>query len=308
MIVVSDIAYVRYRAPDLDRMEQFLLDFGLHRLQRTPTKLYMRAAGGEPYVHVTELGEPSAGIGIGLLAQSEDDLRQVAEKFGTSVRDNPEPRGGRIVTISDPDGLQVDVLHGGVRVEPLPVRESLKVNAVDEQRRLGGTQRLKVQPSAVMRLGHAVLKVRDYRVSYDFYTQLFGFKYSDGFYDGGPDKPVVAFLHCGLGKRYTDHHTLAVVQLPGGGFEHTAFQVIDWDDVATGHQHLRNRGYFHSWGIGRHIEGSQVFDYWRDPFGNKIEHWTDGDLVNDDYVGSQSQIEPAAMAQWSPPMSADFLS
>lgn len=24
--------------------------------------------------------------------------------------------------------------------------------------------------------------------------------------------------------------------------------------------------------------GSQIFDYWKDPFGNELEHWTDGDL------------------------------
>ena len=30
--------------------------------------------------------------------------------------------------------------------------------------------------------------------------------------------------------------------------------------------------------MGRHIMGSQIFDYWKDPFGNELEHWTDGDL------------------------------
>ena len=29
MIKVKDVAYVRFRAPDLDQMERFLLDFGL---------------------------------------------------------------------------------------------------------------------------------------------------------------------------------------------------------------------------------------------------------------------------------------
>ena len=42
MIKVTDIAYVRFRAPDLDEMEKFLLEFGLHRAERragvTPTE------------------------------------------------------------------------------------------------------------------------------------------------------------------------------------------------------------------------------------------------------------------------------
>lgn len=308
MITITDIAYVRYRAPDLDRIERFLLDFGLHRYARTATHLYMRAAGTEPYVHVTELADSSIGIGLGLLAQSEADLQKLAEKFNVPVRDNLEPRGGRVVTLQDPNGMQVDVLSDGKTLEPLPVREPVKLNFNQQHRRLNAVQRLSVQPSAVVRLGHAVLRVSDYRAAYDFYTSVLGFKPSDIYYADDPAQPVVGFLHCGLGQRYTDHHTVAIVQLPGGGFEHTAFEVVDWDDVATGHQHLKNRGYTHSWGIGRHIEGSQVFDYWRDPFGNKVEHWTDGDQVNDDYVTGYEKFDPAHLSQWSPPVTAEFLS
>ena len=42
------------------------------------------------------------------------------------------------------------------------------------------------------------------------------------------------------------------------------------------------------------------------PFGNKIEHWTDGDLVNEDYVGKVSKLSPEGLAQWGPPLPADF--
>lgn len=308
MIAVSDIAYVRYRAPEIERMEQFLLDFGLHMAARTASTLYMRAAGAEPYVHITELGEPSGGIGLGLLAQSEADLQVVAAQFGVRVQDNPEPRGGRILTLTDPNGLRVDLLHGGLTAAPLPTRKPLPLNTISEHRRLVQRQRPEPGPSHVMRLGHAVLKVRSYRESLDFYTRLFGFRISDTYFAGAEDNTIMAFLHCGLGGRYTDHHTIAVAEIPGGGFEHSAFEVIDWDDVAIGHQYLASKGYQHSWGIGRHVQGSQVFDYWRDPFGNKIEHWTDGDLINDEYVPEHRRFEPDALAQWAPPMSPEFMS
>ena len=45
-------------------------------------------------------------------------------------------------------------------------------------------------------------------------------------------------------------------------------------------QHLRDRGYRHSWGIGRHIQGSQIFDYWRDPDKMMFEHYADGDVFD----------------------------
>ena len=34
------------------------------------------------------------------------------------------------------------------------------------------------------------------------------------------------------------------------------------------------------WGIGRHLLGSQVYDYWADPWGRVHEHWADTDRLN----------------------------
>ncbi|MFP6760853.1 MAG: hypothetical protein VB856_04025, partial [Rhodospirillales bacterium] len=55
MIKVTDVAYARFRAPDLDKMEGFLKDFGLERSARTNNALYMRACGTSHHVHITEL-------------------------------------------------------------------------------------------------------------------------------------------------------------------------------------------------------------------------------------------------------------
>jgi len=49
------------------------------------------------------------------------------------------------------------------------------------------------------------------------------------------------------------------------------------DSVAAGGEFLKDRGYKHAWGIGRHIQGSQIFDYWRDPDGFLVEHYADGE-------------------------------
>ena len=34
------------------------------------------------------------------------------------------------------------------------------------------------------------------------------------------------------------------------------------------------------WGLGRHVLGSQVYDYWSDPWGRVHEHWADSDRLN----------------------------
>ena len=76
-----------------------------------------------------------------------------------------------------------------------------------------------------------------------------------------------------------DHAVCGLAQLPQAkGFLHAAFEVANLDDLMAGHAHLKARKRVAAWGVGRHILGSQIFDYWNDPWGHELEHWTDGDL------------------------------
>ena len=111
MPAVSDIAFVRYAVPDLDRMEQFLLDFGLHTVRKDATALYSRACGDAPFCHVAQKAEKPATLGFGLYAQSAADLAEIAREFGASVEDSPEPGGGQRVRLTDPAGFKVDIVH-----------------------------------------------------------------------------------------------------------------------------------------------------------------------------------------------------
>ena len=45
LVKATDIAFARLQVPDMDVAEQFLLDFGLQRAERTATALYMRGDG-----------------------------------------------------------------------------------------------------------------------------------------------------------------------------------------------------------------------------------------------------------------------
>lgn len=306
MIAIEALSHVRYQAPDLDRLEAFLVDFGLTTAKRTADALYMRCAGDRPFVHVTHRGDAAGGVGLGLVAQSLDDLHRLAAEIGGKVEASMEPGGGQVVRLLDPDGYKVEVCFGWQRVEPLPVRSAVALNFHGHTTRRGQLVRLPGGPSHVMRLGHVVLRVASYQQSFDFYSRLFGLKVVDSYFAGDERHTVAAFLRAGLGARYTDHHTIALVESPKTGFDHASFEVADWDDVMLGHRHLQEKGHTLSWGVGRHIHGSQVFDYWRDPFGCKLEHYTDGDLVNDDYTSSASPLSPDVLAQWAPAMPADF--
>jgi len=48
-----------------------------------------------------------------------------------------------------------------------------------------------------------------------------------------------------------------------------------------------------------------VFDYWRDSAGNKVEHWADGDHVNDDYEKLARARGKVPFKSWGPEPSAD---
>lgn len=308
MTAIQDIAYVRYGAPDLDRMQTFLEDFGLHLARRTDSALYMRGAGSAPFLHVTERTEHACALGFGLRAGSLADLEQLAVRIGASVQDNHEPGGGKVVRFADPTGLRVEMVFGQQEVAALPGRKPFPLNRIGQPQRSGAPVRVAAAPSQVMRLGHVVVHVANFSEVRDFYTSKLGFKVSDSYWAGAPDNTIAVFLHCGLGQQWTDHHTVALVAARDGlnRFDHSAFEVLDLDDLMQGNAHLAKQGHTHSWGVGRHVQGSQIFDYWRDPFGNKIEHWTDGDLVNDNNVPGHAELNPAELAQWAPPLDPKF--
>src|SRR5208283_4620914 len=50
----------------------------------------------------------------------------------------------------------------------------------------------------------------------------------------------------------------------------------------------------------RHFHGSQVFDYWTDPAGFHVEHYVDGDLVNEENPTLKYPFGRDTLLQWGP--------
>jgi catechol 2,3-dioxygenase-like lactoylglutathione lyase family enzyme len=298
MIKVQDIAYVRFAAPDLDVMQRFASDFGLVLTARENDTLYHRGSDPSPYVHVTSLGD--AGFrGVAFEAASAEDLAAASKLEGASPVEKLEaPGGGQVVRFTDPDGYQVEIVHGRELLASLSVPTTKGVNRGSDRQRVGSVHRPPAGPSSVKRLGHAVVRVADFRRSEEWYKSRFGFLSSDEVYLGEPENVITAFLRCDRGDQYADHHTLLCVGIGEPGFDHAAFEVEDVDAVMAGHDHLTNAGYDHHAGIGRHILGSQIFDYWRDPWGNVVEHFTDGDLLNADYQTGHHDPGTALGTAW----------
>jgi catechol 2,3-dioxygenase-like lactoylglutathione lyase family enzyme len=308
MIKVHDTAYVGYTVPDLDKMEEFLTDFGMVRAERTDTRLYMRGAGPSPYIHMSEKGDPGF-IALGLTVKTEAELGLATEIEGASqIEDINGPGGGKRVRLSGPDGFRIDIVHGRDTVENPPLRDPLKINYATEKERISEFQRPDNGPAMVSRLGHCVFKVTDGVAGAQWLHDNLGMLQSDRLMAPDDEDAVLGtFMRCDRGQDFTDHHTILVLHAPGDvKIHHSSYEIQDYDSQHFGHEVLMNKGWHHEWGVGRHLLGSQVFDYWRDPWGHMHEHYTDGDLVTADVKPGTFPANQENLAQWGPEVSPTF--
>ncbi len=309
VIKVIDLAWLEFDRPDLDRTEQFAHAFGLSTVLRTQDELHLRGALPSALCLRIRRAPRSAFTGLAFRAASAADVRRLADATGQPVTRLAESLGGVAVNLVDPAGNRVQVVADVLHSSALPTQVPMIHNSGDQFPRTNGTQRPPRVPAVVERLGHVVLQTTNYRRLLDWYLQHFGLIVSDfKFLPGQRDRgPTMSFIRCDQGSVPSDHHTLAMMLGPTDRYVHSAYQVSDLDALAAGGEHLLEQGYYRSWGIGRHIEGSQIFDYWRDPDGILLEHYTDGDRFDASLETGWSEMTTSGLAQWGPPATADFL-
>jgi catechol 2,3-dioxygenase-like lactoylglutathione lyase family enzyme len=309
VIKVEDVAWLEFEKPDLDRAEQFAHAFGFATAARSVDELQLRGAyAGSPSL-VVRLGPTSRFAGVAFKAADSRDLIRLADTTGSQVTRLPESLGGMVVDLTAPDGARVRVVSDTHVLPDLETQEPHVFNVSGEVRRKNVAQRPPRAPAVVERLGHVVLQSTKYREALDWYLQHLGLIVSDFlYYEGQRDRgPTMSFIRCDRGSEPADHHTLAMTLGPTNRYVHSAYQVSDLDALAAGGQYLLDQGYFRSWGIGRHIQGSQIFDYWRDPDGFLVEHFTDGDRFDNTLEPGWAPMTASGLAQWGPPATKDFM-
>ena len=305
VVKVAGLAWLEFEKPDLARAEKFLVDFGFAIVDRTPEALMLRGRWAGTAGLVVRKGVRSRFIGPAFTADARADLDRLGRIAGRVVTPH---RGGHAVELSDPSGFAVRVVHGVTELPALSERQPLALNFGPHPTRANGTQRPARQAAQIQRLGHVVLGTTRFSASLDWYLENLGMIVSDFLYlDGQRERgPSMAFIRCDQGSVPCDHHTLAMALQPKTGYLHSAYQLTDLDEVAAGGEYLRERGYQHAWGIGRHIQGSQIFDYWRDPDRLMFEHYTDGDVFDCSIEPGWAPMSVSGLAQWGPKATADF--
>jgi catechol-2,3-dioxygenase len=125
-----------------------------------------------------------------------------------------------------------------------------------------------------------------------FFTEGIGFRVSDVV------AGIATFMRCS-----SDHHNLLIQPAPVPYLNHYAFELDDVDAIgAASAAYLAARGQdHHVIGVGRHVVGSNVFSYMKDPCGTMFELFTDmDDIPDDDAWEVGTDWAPDAFAAWGP--------
>ena len=296
---VTDIAYGRLRSPDLDVQEEFLTRFGMKRVERTNNALYMRGTDPAHHIHITEKGDPKF-LGIAYYVNNEDDLKKLSKAPGASgVEHMDEPGGGKRVRLTEPNGYQIEVVCDLEQLAPITVRRQRMNSGEAPTARAGELMRLPKGPAHVKRIGHGVMMSTKFHETVKWFRETLGMICSDDVYAGEKENLIGSFNRCDRGDDFVDHHVFFCLNADKTGLNHFSFEVPDIDDVCMGHDYLKATGkYEHMWGIGLHVLGSQVYDYWADPWGRVHEHWADSDRLNVAYGSKLVPAEEALVSQW----------
>jgi len=293
-----DVSYVIYQVDDLDRMQKFMQDFGLVTAGRDTDRLYMRGSGPAPYSHVSERGAENRFLGGGIRVSSREDLDTLAAFEGSSpVEAIDAPGGGLRVRMHTPDGVRIDALWGQ-EVSTLPLRAPNPFNAGAVKDRINSSLRPKREAGLVLRLGHFVLRVPHHSETVAWFQERFGMVASDYLCAGSQENVVGTFMRVDLGATPVDHHAILITRAANVGVHHCSFEMQDLDAVMGAHDYLSDQGHFLVCGVGRHLLGSQIYDYWSDPFGFRVEHYTDGDVVTSEHVPSHFVGTADQTTQW----------
>ncbi|KAL2837463.1 Glyoxalase/Bleomycin resistance protein/Dihydroxybiphenyl dioxygenase [Aspergillus pseudoustus] len=305
------LSHMRYQHPDLEQITTFLQDFGMTIAKRTDDEIWYKGYGTDQYVYYARKG-PKQYLGGTFEVETFQDLeRATTLPKASGIKElAAAPGGGHMVTVYDPEGFPVNLIFGQTPAEPEDVPVKLTYNYEMEKPRLRKFQRFEPGPAAVHKLGHFGLCSTKFEPLVDFYTKTFNLVPSDFLYietEDGKRKNVALFAHIDRGDQYVDHHSFFLSTNATSHVHHCSFEVHDFDTQKLGHQWLAGKEYTSVWGVGRHILGSQIFDYWWDTTGNMVEHYADGDSVNNQTPVGYGPAGDESLAVWGPEVPAWFL-
>jgi 2,3-dihydroxy-p-cumate/2,3-dihydroxybenzoate 3,4-dioxygenase len=296
VIELTDIAYVRSGAADLDKAVRFATEIVGLELAAPPDRgPEPGAAGGggtEPGPRVAHLRadrrhhclalvEGGSGVIASGFCVADEDALAAAETelersgFTVSRGDHAAARSRRVrafVGFDDPFGNRLELV----------CQQELVTRPVAFAR-----------PAGITEFGHLCLDAPDVHEAYRFWNSHFNARVSDWLGDAA----------C-LIRIDPVHHKLAVFRGDGPGLCHLNFQVETIDDVFRNWHFLEDHGVEIEMGPGRHPQSTAVFLYFLGPEGFTYEYSYGVRLITDEAAWRPRTFdpdEPGSIDMWLGP-------
>jgi catechol-2,3-dioxygenase len=262
---VIGLAGVGLQVPEVRVAEKFYGTFGL-QAQPRGSGVGFRSSGGASDEILVLPGAPQKRmhhLSFFIRSGDEQPFADKLQKMGMKVSSKPERPG---LWFQDPWGTWINLTPGRS-----PYEEKTE-EASKRQHDTHHWQSLNRDPKP-LRIGHMLMFTPDYEKSEAFFTDALGLRTTDR------AKGKVSFMAAGDGVR--DHHCFGLIPSTHRGFQHASFKVHGIDDIGFGAWRMNKAGYRESFGPGRHALASNLFHYFRDPWGSWIEYYADMDRISD---------------------------
>ncbi|MEB3030292.1 biphenyl-2,3-diol 1,2-dioxygenase [[Mycobacterium] nativiensis] len=280
MSPIKSLGYVTVQATDIERWRHFA--FGVLGFAEgsgpDPESLYLRMDERAARIVVSP-GDTDKIVTVGWEVRDRADLQTVAHTLAAagipykqlSPAEADTCRVEEVIAFEDPAGTSLEVFHG-------PVLDHSPVITPFGAKFVTGDQGL----------GHVVLPALDVNGSFDFYTEVLGFKSRGAFRVPTPPEfgPVrVRFL--GVNQR---HHSLALcpaATLRDPGLIHLMVEVDTLDAVGQALDRVNKDGFQLSSTLGRHTNDKMVSFYVRAPGDWDVEFGTEGMRVDESHYTAE---------------------
>lgn len=250
------LRHATFASPDPDRLlDYYRTVIGLGLISRDRNRIYL-ANDSEQLSLVIDRGEAALkSIAFEISPNVEMEALGAALRrsdLRPALRSDPLPGVSRLLSFTDPEGTQFELIQGWT---PTPAQE-----------RIGAL--------AVTKLGHVALRTPDPLAASEFYANVMGLRVSDWVEDR------FVFMRSGH-----EHHTLNFARAPVRSLHHLAFELRGAAHMLQACDHLARNKLNILWGPVRHGPGHNVAVYHRNPDGHLVELFHDLDRMIDEELG-----------------------
>jgi catechol 2,3-dioxygenase-like lactoylglutathione lyase family enzyme len=293
---VHSIDHFTLVVPDLVDEAKFLTAFGLE-VETQADQLLLRTAGSNHVWGQILVGEKKklAYVSMACYEGELEGIRQQVSAAGGAFEAQHPAGSAEGFWFRDPDGILFQV-KVGAKTQPDHKTPMPDLSIPSNVR--GAPARSKAPLARPTRMSHMALFSSNVTRSLDFHIRALGVRLADR------SGEIIAFTY---GRHGSDHHLLAFLSGGGPGLHHSSWDVPSVEDCGRANTQLRAAGYDRHWGPGRHVLGSNYFNYAKDKFGQWWEASAHIDFIekNADWTIANFADEDS-LYLWGPDMPEEF--